>query len=150
MSTPKLQESARSSITAVLHRYASLAREGVDWSEMAKLFAPDGLYRLPNGAVVDPSRMSEVVQGKEAKYIRHHITTIDMTFVSDDEVHSEAFYLAVTDQASPDHWGMWKDIFRRYDDDDDASCRWLIQDRTIVVEGAAPNGWCASVYGGKT
>ncbi|KAH0844987.1 hypothetical protein AYO21_04090 [Fonsecaea monophora] len=141
--TREQQRNARADITAVMHRYASLARENADWDAMAALFAPDALYRLPNGVAVDPKRMVEVVQGNEAKYIRHHITTIDITFVGEAEAHSEAFYLAVTDRASPDHWGMWKDVFRRREEDH----VWLIQDRTIFVDGAAPGGWYATVYG---
>ncbi|OAP60539.1 hypothetical protein AYL99_05541 [Fonsecaea erecta] len=141
--TREQQSTARAEITAAMHRYASLAREGADWDAMAALFAPDGLYRLPNGVAVDPKRMVEVVQGNEAQYIRHHVTTIDITFVGDTEAHTEAFYLAVTDRASPDHWGGWKDVFRWHPQQE----AWLIQDRTICVDGAAPGGWYASVYG---
>lgn len=136
------REHARSEITSVMHRYASLAREGADFSAMAKCFTPDALYRLPHGVAIPPSRMVEVVRGNEAKYIRHHITTIDIQFVGENEARSEAFYLALTDLACPDHWGMWRDVFRRQ-----ADGSWLIQDRTIVVDGAAPGGWYANTYG---
>ncbi|KIX95528.1 uncharacterized protein Z520_08648 [Fonsecaea multimorphosa CBS 102226] len=146
--TREQQFTARAEITTVMHRYASLARENADWDAMAALFAPDGVYRLPNGVSVDPKRMVEVVQGNEAKYIRHHVTTVDITFVSVLEAYSEAFYLAVTDRASPDHWGMWRDVFRWHP----RERVWLIQKREIVVDGAAPGGWYADVYGmpGKT
>ncbi|OQV03643.1 FAD binding domain-containing protein [Cladophialophora immunda] len=141
--TREQQYTARAEITAVMHRYASLAREHADWDAMARLFGPDALYRLPNGVAVDPKRMVEVVRGNEAPYIRHHVTTVDIVFVGEGEARSEAFYLAVTDRASPDHWGMWRDVFRWHEREQ----VWLIQDRTIVVEGAAAGGWYATVYG---
>lgn len=150
--TEDKERAARAEITTVMHRYASLARENADWDAMARLFAPNGVYRLPHGVAVDPSRMAEVVRGNEAKYIRHHVTTVDITFVSEVEAHTEAFYLAVTERASPDHWGMWKDVFRFVPvsaGEGQAQNRhvWLIQDRTIAVEGAVPNGWYATTYG---
>ena len=147
-STEDKERAARADITTVIHRYASLARENADWDALATLFAPNAVYRLPHGVAVDPSRMAEVVRGNEAKYIRHHVTTVDIEFVGDDEAHTEAFHLAVTERASPDHWGMWKDVFRRVSaPGGDGRRVWLIQDRTIVVEGAAPTGWYATTYG---
>ncbi|KAJ9645041.1 hypothetical protein H2204_001503 [Knufia peltigerae] len=133
---------ALSEIQAVLHRYAVLARDNAAWDQMALLLTKDGLYRLPNGTVVKPSEMSTVVQGQEAKYIRHHITSIDVHFTSDNEARSIALYLAVTDKSAPDHWGQWEDVFRRTEDG-----AWLIADRSIVVDGCDPKGWFGTTYG---
>lgn len=133
---------ARTQITAVMHRYASLGRENANWAELGKLLANGATYRLADGTELPAERMSEVVRGKEAKYIRHHITTIDIQFTSDTEAHAEAIFFAATDTTFNDHWGVWSDTFRKQDDG-----RWLIQERTIVIEGMAPGGWCDAVYG---
>ena len=130
-------------IHSVLHRYASMAREVAPFDQMALLFQPDAIFRLPNGTAVTPANMAQVVQGESAKYIRHHITTIDIDFkVVGEEARVTAFFFAVTDQSSFDHWGRWEDIFVRGEDG-----RWLIAERSIVVEGADPNGWYAMTYG---
>lgn len=127
-----------------MHRYASLARENCNWEELGKLLAPGAIYRLVDGTELSAHQMSDVVRGNEAKYIRHHITTIDIQFLSDSEAHCEALFFAATDTTFNDHWGHWKDIFRKQGDGS-----WLIQDRSIVVEGMASGGWCDRVWGSE-
>lgn len=134
---------ARGQISAVMHRYARLARENCDWNGIAKCFEAEGIYRLPDGRVLSPSQASEVVRGREAKHIRHHLTTIDIDFVSGEEAHSQAQFFATTEYEFADHWGYWQDVFRRQEDGS-----WLISERTIVTEGQHPDGWSARVYGG--
>lgn len=133
---------ARVQIQAAMHHYASLGRENMDFSEGAKLFEPDAIYRLPSGKEVPPSRMAEVVQGDEAKYIRHHITTIDIEFIDADTAKAEAYFFGATEYKFNDHWGRWKDVWRRQKDG-----KWLIKERTIIIEGQDPAGWTARVYG---
>jgi hypothetical protein len=136
------QALARVLITAVMHRYASHARDRADWNAIASCFEPDGTYRLSNGREILPSQAKEVVRGNEAKYIRHHITTIDIVFVNEDEAHSNAQFFATTEHKFLDHSGHWRDIFRRQKDGS-----WLIHDRTIVTEKQDPEGWSAKVCG---
>ncbi|KAJ5355915.1 hypothetical protein N7517_010524 [Penicillium concentricum] len=136
------QALARVLITAVMHRYASHARDGADWNAIASCFEPDGTYRLSNGREILPSQAKEVVRGNEAKYIRHHITTIDIVFVNEDEAHSNAQFFATTEHKFFDHSGHWRDIFRRQKDGS-----WLIHDRTIVTEKQDLEGWSAKVCG---
>lgn len=132
---------AKSEIESLFHRYAVLAKETATPAKMSEVFNPDGVFRLPNGDVVKPADLLTVVQGNNPKFIRHHITSIDIEFVSPSEAHTEAFYIALTDLSSPDHWGCWKDIVTRGQDG-----RWLIADRTIVVDGADPKGWFKATY----
>lgn len=129
-------------ILSVMNNYASLARENAPFDKMALNFTSDAVFRLPNGMSVHPSEMIKVVQGEEPKYIRHHLTSTNIHFVSQTEARTEAGFFAGTHLSSVDHWGCWRDIFRRGDDG-----RWLIQDRTIVVEGCDPKGWYAEKYG---
>jgi len=131
---------ARSEITAVLHRYANMAVEQADFAGMAVLFTPDGQFVLPDGTPVPATEIEKVVAGNEPSFIRHHITTIQIDFISDTTATTDSFFIAYTDLASPDHWGRWRDSFRRADDG-----RWLLTSKQPVIEGFAPEGWVATV-----
>ncbi|WP_329410625.1 nuclear transport factor 2 family protein [Nocardia vinacea] len=131
----------RALITAVLHRYAALAREDADWSAIAELFTVDAQFRLQDGTTFARDEISGVVRGEEAAIIRHHVTTVDITFLSDDEAHTETFYVAITDEAGPDHWGTWHDVFRRQ-----ADGTWSIAERLVTADGADPDGWLMRIY----
>ena len=97
---------------------------------------------MPNGQSVKAVEMSAVVQGEEAKYIRHHITGVDVHFKSETEARTMAQFIAVTNQSVPDHWGHWEDTFTRSE-----GGAWLIYDRMIVVDGFDPKGWFREKYG---
>lgn len=136
------QALARMQITAIMHRYAWHARDKADWNAIASCFEPDAVYRLSNGTELPPSRAKEVVRGNEAKYIRHHITTIDMVFISGTEAHTDAQFFATTEHKFIDHSGHWKDVWRKQKDGS-----WLMHERTVVTEKQDPDGWSATVCG---
>ncbi|MFW6775054.1 nuclear transport factor 2 family protein [Nocardioides sp. CPCC 205120] len=131
----------RALIAAVMHRYCNMAREKADFDGMAVLYTDDATIRFPDGVTVGPRDMAGVVKGQEPTFIRHNATTLDITF-DGDEADVLTMYIAITDEAAPDHWGCWRDRFVKQRDG-----RWLIRDRSIVVEGAAPGGWLARQYG---
>ncbi len=132
---------AKSEIETLLNRYAILAKETASGEKMAPLFKPDGVFRLPNGVAVKPADLLEVVQGNNPRFIRHHITSIDIQFVSPDEAHAESYYIAITHMSNMDHWGGWKDIVTRESDG-----RWVIADKTVIVDGGDPKGWYKTTY----
>ena len=139
----------RALIQAVVHRYAFNAREGlfdpentsVGIDDMLPLFTEDATIVLPQGAVLQAKDLGHVVQGAEATYIRHHITTVDIRFRGEDEAETFTQFFANTDEAAPDHWGHWHDEFRRQEDGS-----WLIHRREIVTEGGARGGWFHRVW----
>ncbi|KIV78523.1 hypothetical protein PV11_10232 [Exophiala sideris] len=132
---------AKSEIETLFHRYAVLAKETASAEKMSQLFTQDAAFRLPNGVTVQPAELLQVVQGNNPKFIRHHITSIDINFVSPSRANAESYFFAVTHLSSFDHWGHWEDIVTR-----EADGTWLISDRTIVVEGTDPKGWYKTVY----
>ncbi|CAK7222513.1 hypothetical protein SEUCBS140593_004924 [Sporothrix eucalyptigena] len=138
LNTPGSPEraAALADIHALLHGYAFMARDKAQFAEMAKFFWPDGWFRFPSGHAVRPTDINLIVQGDEAEYIRHHITTIDVQFTSNNEARVNAQFFATTHLSFYDHWGVWVDDFRR-----NADGEWRIADRTIVLEGTAPGGW---------
>ncbi|MCE0763339.1 nuclear transport factor 2 family protein [Pseudonocardia kujensis] len=132
----------RALIAAVMHRYCTMAKEKADFAGMSVLYTPDATIRFPDGVQVGAHEMAKVVKGAEPTVIQHHATTIDIEFAGETEADVRTMYIAITDEAAPDHWGRWEDHFVRQPDG-----RWLISDRSIVVVGAAPNGWLARQYG---
>jgi ketosteroid isomerase-like protein len=131
---------ARSEITAVLHRYANMAVEQADFAGMARLFTDDGQFILLDGTAVPATEIERIVAGHEATWIRHHLTTIQIDFTSETSATADSYYIAFTDLASPDHWGRWRDSFRR-----EADGRWMLTSKQPVVEGVNPEGWIATV-----
>ena len=134
------EATARTLIVALINRYASLAREQGDYAEAAKLFVLGGLVRFPNGRELPPSQLGEITRENGPKYLRHHVTTIDVQFVSPEEAHCQSYVIAVTDQKAPDHWGQWNDVVMKQADD-----RWLFKEKAVLIGGRDPEGWLASV-----
>lgn len=132
---------AKSEIEALFHRYAVLANEKPDIAKMTEVFHKDGTFRLPNGVAVKPRDLLQVVQGNNPAFVRHHITSIDITFDSPTEASSKSYFFAITHKSSFDHWGRWEDIIRKSVDG-----RWLIFDRSVIVEGGDPKGWYKTTY----
>ncbi|QKX55934.1 uncharacterized protein TRUGW13939_03033 [Talaromyces rugulosus] len=129
---------ARTHILALIHRYASLAREESDYSMITELFEKDGIINFPDGRQLAPNQLKEIAGGNPPKLLRHHITTIDVQLVSLDEAHSQSYIIAGTHMRMPDHWGRWDDVLKRQSDG-----RWLFQRKTIMAEQIDPEGWLA-------
>jgi ketosteroid isomerase-like protein len=131
---------ARSQIIEVLHEYANMAVEQADFAGMSRLFHDDGRFVLTTGTAVPSNEIHRVVGGNEPTFIRHHITTIKIGFTSDTTAQTDSYFIAFTDLATPDHWGRWRDGFRR-----GADGRWLLIRKEPVIEGFAPDSWVATV-----
>lgn len=131
---------ARSEIVETLHSYANTAVERADFAGMSRLFHEDGQFILPDETVVPISEIHRVVNGNEPNFVRHHITTIDVEFTSETTASTDSYFVAYTDLATPDHWGRWRDLFRRAPDG-----RWLLTSKAPIIEGFADTGWVATV-----
>jgi hypothetical protein len=131
---------ARSEITEVLQRYANMAVEEADFAGMTRLFTSDGQFVLLDGTSVPATEIERIVDGHEAKWIRHHLTTVHIDFTSESTANTDSYYIAFTDLAQPDHWGRWRDSLRLEPDG-----RWMLTSKQPVVEGFNPEGWIASV-----
>lgn len=131
---------ARDQIVEILHRYAHMAVEKADFAAMSGLFHQDGQFILPNGTVVPCTEIHRVVNGNGPTFIRHHITTIHIDFTSTTTASTDSYFVASTDLAAPDHWGRWRDSFRRGIDG-----QWLLTSKAPNIEGFAPAGWVATV-----
>jgi hypothetical protein len=131
----------RALIHAVVHRYAHNGRDSLVLDDQLILFTDDAEVLLPGDLRLPAKDIAQVIRGEEAKYIRHHITTIDIKWEGADTARVESQFFAITNEASPDHWGCWRDIFAKQSDGS-----WLLKERAIVVDGAADNGWFRRMY----
>lgn len=132
----------RACITALIHRYAYLARELLDFDDMLPLFTNNAIIVMSNGEKIPANQLKKVLRGEEAKFIRHHVTTVDIRFDGPNDAHGQAFFIAGTNEAMPDHWGHWSDKYKRQNDG-----AWLICKRQIVSHGQSASGWRARMYG---
>lgn len=133
---------AREEIRALLIRYVQCA-DGGRTERMLALFAPDAVME-PTG---DPAcHGREEIRGyferagrsirehMTSPSLRHHLSSIDIEFTTEDEARTTAYFLAITD-AGPDHWGRYRDTLRRGADG------WQITHRLLQLEGRTPGGW---------
>ena len=141
--TPAEEGTARTLIFGLLHRYASLAREDTDFGQVAALFVPGAVVRLPDGREVPPLQLEELTRSDPPKMLRHHLTTTDIQFESPDKAHCRTYVVAGTDVKMPDHWGRWEDVVSKQSDSGRHEGRWLFEKKVIVPEGMDPQGWLA-------
>lgn len=90
---------------------------------------------------MNPEDVLKIAQGNPSKFLRHHLTTIHIQFVSPTEAHTEVFFLVVTHKSPTDHSGPYKNIVVKCPDD-----VWRIAERKPLVEQADPNGWSREAY----
>lgn len=134
------EAAARILITSLIHRYASVGRENFPPEYMISLFEPDGVILLPNGQELAPSQLSVIMAGNPPKFLLHHVTTVDVQFVSEEEAWCQSYVLAETEVKTIDHWGRWEDVVGKQ-----ADGRWLFKRKMLKPDGHHPDGWYASV-----
>lgn len=132
---------ALAQVQALVHRYAYLARNNLKWEDFSQTFRSDARFHLANGKTISKSEWQQILQGEQADYIRHHITTVDVTFKSDTSAVANAQFFALTNWSSCDHWGEWQTVVSRNSDG-----KWLISEMNMVVDGVDPKGWAATKY----
>jgi len=136
------EATARSLILGLIYRYASVARENHDHGQITELFELDGIVQFPDGSELEPSRLGEITGTNPPKLLRHHLTTVDIQFISPDEAHCQSYVIAGTHLKLPDHWGRWDDVVKRQNNG-----RWLFKKKIILVDGMDPNGWLITTLG---
>ena len=136
------QVAARDAIRELVASYTHCG-DGGRFDEFCALFAADGVLELDGGRVVagrDAIRAfvagtgdSVVGSGKRA-FIRHHVSSVQITLDDPDHAHGASYFFVVT-QRGPDHWGRYRDRYVRDGE------RWLFAHRRVRLDGAAPGSW---------
>lgn len=139
---PTLEEegAARIAILALVHRYAALAHEDVQYLELAALFEPGAKIQFSDGLERPPSEIREVFSDLPEQ-LTHHVTTVDIQFVAPNEARCQTHVIASTNLKMPDHWGRWDSYVKRQDDG-----KWLFSKKVLSMEGMAPGGWVSKIW----
>jgi len=127
---------ARESIRDTIARYGHCADTG-RFDEMVQLFTEDGVLEIDGrganrGRAAILSFLTQTKQtlqaGAERPFIRHHVNSILIDVISDDEARAACYFFAIT-QNGPDHWGRYRDRLVRVGD------RWLFAHRRVRLDG---------------
>jgi len=133
---------ARLTVQDTLASYVRCADSGRS-AELAGLFTDDGVLRTDVGdargptaitAFLEDARRSLAASPSGAGRIRHHVSSVHVTFPTRDEARATSYFLAVT-AIGPDHWGRYRDRLARVGDE------WRFTQRAATVEGHAPGSW---------
>lgn len=133
---------ALADVHAAINHHAHTARNDVEWETKLQCFTTYAEIVLPNAARLPISKMREMLRGNEAKYYRHHITSVDIQFINADIANVASQLFVITHMSTHDHWGEWQDRLTRGEDG-----QWRIAEKTLVVDGCDPKAWYAETYG---
>ena len=138
------QAAARDAIRELVAVYTHCG-DGGQFDAFGTLFAPDGVLELDGGRVFAGrdairafvSGTGESVRGSgERAFIRHHVSSVQITLDDPDHAHGASYFFVVT-QRGPDHWGRYRDRYVRDGE------RWLFAHRRVRLDGVAPGSWAA-------
>jgi hypothetical protein len=130
---------AREAMRETMARYNQAGDRG-RIEELASCFALDGVLVVGDDAPIEGrdairSFMEGVADFGRAQaahpLLRHHVSSVLVERTSADEGAAKSYFFAITD-IGPDHWGSYRDRFRRVDN------RWLFAHRSVRVDGYAP------------
>jgi hypothetical protein len=130
---------------AIQHTFASYVRfaDTGRSAALAALFVEDGVLRTDAGEATGPAAITAFLEDAKrslaayphgAGRIRHHVSSVYVTFPTADEARATSYFLAVT-AVGPDHWGRYRDRLARVGDE------WRFTERAAAVEGHAPGSW---------
>jgi ketosteroid isomerase-like protein len=130
---------AREQIRQTISSYAHAVDRG-RFDEAAACFASDGVLDVRGGdrsegrdaiAARFAAAGQKLAAASEKAIIRHHVSSIAIEAdVTAGTARSSSYFFAVT-EIGPDHWGTYRDTFRR----DDTTGRWLFTERQVTVDG---------------
>jgi len=141
-------EAASIGVAATIHRYAQRGDAG-DAAALAATFLPDGVLETERGgAVRGRAAIQEYIASIAAavpaevprpRFVRHHVSDIDVTELDADGVASvRSYFLVLTDgpdgASRIDHSGRYRDRMRR-----DVDGVWRFEHRSVRLD-APPLG----------
>jgi hypothetical protein len=135
---------AREEIRDLVARYAHLADRG-RFADLAALFTADGVLEPGEEPAAHGRAAIEAFLGgtgqdlaaaRPLRLIRHYVANHRIEIDAPQRARGEAYFLVVTDRGV-DHWGRYRDEYRREGD------RWLFARRRARLDGFAPDSWSA-------
>lgn len=138
------EAAARDAIRELVAAYTHYG-DGGRFDDFCALFSADGVLELDGNRVLagrDAIRAfvagtaQSVRSSGERAFIRHHVSSVQITLDDATHAHGASYFLAIT-QRGPDHWGRYRDRYVR------AGGRWLFAHRRVRLDGMAPGSWAA-------
>ena len=136
---------ARDAIRDLAARYAHAADRG-RFDDVAALFATDAVLEMPDGrrflgrdavrAFLVETAATMRVAATPGSFIRHHVSSHQITVETPDRALGHAYFFVVTDRG-PDHWGRYADRYVRIADG------WRFAERRVRLDGFAPESRAA-------
>ena len=136
---------ARDAIRDLAARYAHAADRG-RFDDVAALFTADGVLEMPDGrrlagrdairAFLVETANTMRIAATSGSFIRHHVSSHQITLDADDRASGYAYFFVVTDRG-PDHWGRYADRYVRSTDG------WRFAERRVRLDGFAPESRAA-------
>jgi len=133
---------AREMIRDLVARYNAFG-DGGRWDELLSLFNDTSELTVQGvGTFAGHAAMRALFtqaaagakEGEAPNRIWHHTSTHVIDFESQDSARGSCYY-AVLGEAGLDHWGRYRDRYRRTDSS------WLFSERQVSVNGRTPGGW---------
>ncbi len=134
---------AREAIRDLVARYNAHGDAG-RFDAMLELFCEDAVLEVPGerlqGRAAIRAMFERVARrtgkGAPARFVRHFTATQVIDVHGPEEAQGRCYYAVVTDRGL-DHWGVYRDRYRRTED------RWRFALRRVSVDAAVPGGWAA-------
>jgi 3-phenylpropionate/cinnamic acid dioxygenase small subunit len=125
---------AREAIRKTLMVYTMRGDQG-RVEDLATAFAEDGVLEIGAdhryvGREAIARGLRESTSEADARFLRHHITSSEISFRSPDEASARTYFFVLT-QVGPDHAGVYVDRLRR------AGEEWLLAERKVRLDWAA-------------
>lgn len=122
-----------------------IAVDGPDPKDVADLFTETGVLVVHGGAEFHGSAaILEFLVGSRASRkggsfrLRHHVSSTGIRIIDADRAIARCYFLAITAEQGPDHWGTYDDELER------VGGHWYFARRQVTIEGASPDGWIGS------
>ena len=128
--------SARLSIMDLTARYTRAGDAGRA-ADLAALFAPDGVFEVSGGRAVGPAEIVSLIEVIKLDFAtappsffpaRHTVSGLVIDMIDDTHATGRSYFVLVAGWGV-DHWGVYRDEYRRYGD------RWFFASRTGILEG---------------
>jgi SnoaL-like domain len=128
--------SARLSIMDLTARYTRAGDTGRA-ADLASLFAPDGVFEVSGGRAVGPTEIVALIEVVKQDFAtappafypaRHTVSGLVIDMVDESNATGRSYFVLVAGWGV-DHWGVYRDEYRRFGD------RWLFSSRRGILEG---------------
>lgn len=133
---------AREAIRDLVARYNAFGDRG-QWDSLLELFTEDAELQVRElGSFAGQAALRRLFTGaasggsEEAAPSRiwHHTSTLVIDLEGRENARGACYY-AVLGEAGLDHWGRYRDAYRR------VGSAWRFAHRSVTVDGRVPGGW---------